>query len=257
MPLLKIYTECLNQSAALTYKCWLIIPATILAFLILIFVSGATAGLGMAGGFIAGLFYIAFLTLFYGWIGQAVRKEKISIESLKEFDWSLFSALMSVGFILWIFNMIVSPFASTKETSWIFASISLSLFILLNAVPEVIYIKRYESMDGIKYSFNFIKENWIEWFLPFLILLAPLVLGRPVNFLASLSGVDPFSAGADPLLPARFIFSQLSKMLDPSLGFLGVILALAVTVWFMIFRGMLFLKLDGSSRRQRSYISRS
>lgn len=253
MPLIKIYSECLKQSISLVTKCWLIVPATIIAFMILIFISRATAGLGMAGGFIAGLFYIAFLTLFYGWLGQAVRKEKIRVESLKEFDWSLFSSLMSVGFILWILNMFVSPFASTKETSWIFASISLALFVLLNAVPEVIYLKRYESMDGLKYSFNFIKENWIEWFLPFVILLAPLVLGRPVNFLASLSGVDPFSAGADPLLPARFIFSQISKMLDPSLGFLGAILALAVTVWFMIFRGMLFLKLDGTSRRQRSY----
>jgi hypothetical protein len=256
MPLLKIYAECFKESIGLISRCWLIIPAAIATFTVFLFISGATSGLGMAGGFIAGLFYIATLTLFYGWLSQAVRKEKLRWESLKEFDWSLFSALMSVGFILWIFNMLVSPFASTKETSWIFASISLALFVLLNVIPEVIYLKRYESMEGLKYSFNFIKENWVEWFIPFIILLAPLVLGRPSDFLASVSGIDPFSAGADPLLPARFIFSQITKMLDRNLGYLGYLAAFAVTIWFMIFRGMLFLKLDGTSRRQRSYTSR-
>ncbi len=252
----KIYFECLKKSLTLLSSCWLIIPATIASFMLLTVILGVTSGMGMAGGFIAGLFYIAFLTFFYSWVSQAVSKERIKFETLKEFDWSLFSALMSVGFVLWIINMLVSPFASTQETAWVFASLSLGIFIFFNAIPEVIYVRRYESIDGLKYAFNFIKDNWVEWFIPFLILLAPLAIGRPIDFLASLSGADPFSAGADPLLPARFIFSQLLKILSPQFGFMGSVIALIITLWFMIFRGLLFLKLDGSSHRQRSYRSK-
>jgi hypothetical protein len=254
--ILRIYKESASMSVSALSKSWQIVPATILAYFALVLISQLFSGLGMAGGFIIGIFYIAFLTFFYGWIKKAVNKQSLGMNSLIEFEWSLFSAIMSIGFILWIIDIVVSPFGKTSETAWIAACFSLGLFIVFNAVPEIIYIRNYESVAALKYSFNFVKENWIEWFLPMLALLAPLVLGRPLSFLATLSGINPFSAGADPLLPARFIFTQLSLIMGPSLGNIGVIIAIIVTIWFMLFRGILFTKLDGSSRRQRTYKSK-
>jgi hypothetical protein len=251
-----IYKESIKLSLSALSKSWQIIPATILAYFALILISQLVSGLGMAGGFITGLFYIAFLTFFYSWIKKAVNNESLRLNSLTEFEWPLFSAIMSIGFILWILDMVVGPFGKTSETAWIAACFSLGLFIVLNAIPEIIYIRNYESIPALKYSFNFIKDNWIEWFLPMLALLAPLVISRPFSFLATLSGINPFSAGADPLLPARFIFTQLSIIIAPSLGNLGIIVAIVVTIWFMLFRGILFTKLDGSSRRQRTYKSK-
>jgi len=252
----EIYKESVTAATKGLIKNWIILPGTIAAYVALLFILNLTSGLGMVGGFIAGLFYVAFLTYFYGWVAQTIRKEKISLNSLKEFDWSLFSALISIGFIFWILSMLVTPFGHATETSWILACYSLGVFICFNAIPEIVFIKRYESIAALKYSFNFIKDNWIEWFMPFVILLAPAILTRPVSFLTALSGANPFSSGGDPLLPAKFIFVQLTSILSASIGSLGILLALIVTAWFMIFRGYLFTKLDGSSRRQRTYRSK-
>lgn len=254
--ILKIYKESITAATQGLIKNWIILPGIIVAYVALLIILNLTSGLGMVGGFIAGLFYVAFLTYFYGWVAQIARKEKVSIDSLKEFDWSLFSALISIGFIFWILSMLMTPFGHATETSWILACYSLGVFICFNAIPEIVYIKRYESVAALKYSFNFIKENWIEWFMPFFILLAPAIITRPITFLTSLSGVNPFSSGGDPLLPAKFIFLQLTSILSASTGPLGILVALIGTTWFVIFRGYLFTKLDGSSRRQRTYRSR-
>lgn len=254
--ILAIYKDAAIEAARSLVRSWLILPASLFAYTAFAFLLSLVGGLGMAGGFIAGLGYIALLSFFYNWIAAAIRKEKITFRSLGEFDWSLFSSLISVGFVLWIAHMLTDPLSMTPETHWLFACIELGIFILLNAIPEIVYIRRYESIAAIKYSFSFIKENWIEWFAPLIALLLPILLARPISVLTSLAGVNPFAAGGDPLFPARFIFSQTSSFLAASIGSLGILFAIVVTVWFMLFRGFLFQKLDGTSRRQRTYKSK-
>lgn len=251
-----IYKSSIYEATSALIKAWPILPASLFAYAAFAFLLTLVGGLGMAGGFIAGLAYIALLSFFYNWMSAAVQRQKITFRSLGDFDWSLFSSLMSVGFILWIAHMLIEPFSMTEETHWIFACIELAIFILLNAIPEIVYIKRFESIVALKYSFSFVKDNWIEWFAPLVILLLPILLARPISVLTSLAGVNPFSAGGDPLFPARFIFSQSASFLTLLLGSIGIALAIVVTVWFMLFRGFLFQKLDGSSRRQRTYKSK-
>ena len=54
----------------------------------------------------------------------------------------------------------------------IYLLLRLGLFMLLNAVPEMIYQGRASGLELIGASYNFIVENWIEWLVPNLILFA-------------------------------------------------------------------------------------
>ncbi len=254
---LNIYLEASTQATKTLFRNWILIPVTLLAYFLFSLIFLSVSGLGIAGGFLAGFFYVAFLSFYYMWLSASVNKERLRLKNLLEFDWSLFSNVMSVGFILWIASMFVRPFASTSETMWIYGCLSLAIFILLNPIPEIIYIRRYDRTYALTYSFNFIKENWIEWFLPLILVFLPLLLANPLGLLVSVAGVDGFSSGPDPLFPARLIFSKILTYLNTSLGSLAVLIAVILTNWFMLFRGYLFLKLDGSTRRQRAYRMRN
>jgi len=254
--IVQLYIKCARDASVALFKGWLLIPASLIAYAIFTFLFSLVAHLGVIGGFIAGFIYIALLSFFYHWIASLVRGQSLRLNSLIEFDWSLFICLISVGFVLWIIHILTDPFAMTNETQWLYACIQLGLFVLLNSIPEVVYLKRFESIGAVKYSFGFIRDNWIEWFIPFILILLPLIRTRPLSILTALAGVDPFSAGGDPLFPVRFIFSKIASYLSPYLGTSALIFAIILAVWFMLFRGFLFLELDGSSRRQRRYKSR-
>ncbi len=250
---LLIFSECAVAATKALIKNWIVIPASLVAYLIFLFAASVFGSFGIAGGFIAGFFYIGLLTFYYLWMRAILNKEHLKFKNLNEFDWSVFLNLISVGFLLWIISMLTSPLAMTEETLWVHACIQLGMFILLNALPEVVYIKRYESVMALRHSFSFIKDNWIEWFLPLLILFSPLLISRPIHLLTSLSGVDPFSSGGDPLFPPKMIFESIISYLSAWLGWGSVLLAVTLTDWFMLFRGFLFQKLDGTTRRRRVY----
>ena len=43
----------------------------------------------------------------------------------------------------------------------------LLIFILLNPAPEIIYQVQHDSpLDVFKHAYEFVLENWIEWFFP-------------------------------------------------------------------------------------------
>ena len=63
-----------------------------------------------------------------------------------------------------------NPYRSLITTALFFL-----IFLLLNPVPEVIYQTRHSSaIEIVRESYDFVLENWIEWFLPFAVVLAPL-----------------------------------------------------------------------------------
>jgi hypothetical protein len=102
--------------------------------------------------------------------------------------------------------------------------LALNVVILVfgNAVPELIYLGHHSTLALLGESYRFVGENWIEWFPPNLLLIAVLVmLNAPV-----------LSAGMSLL----------------QLGLTALFLYFA-----MVFRGLLFLELYGSSRRGRMF----
>jgi hypothetical protein len=96
-------------------------------------------------------------------------------------------------------------------------------------VPELIYQPRLSGLQLLSASYNFVIENWIEWFIPNLLILF---------------------GGYLLLNPLLLVASSLPLALQLFAVYTGVSLFLA---YFMIFRGILFSLLQGTSRRGRLY----
>jgi hypothetical protein len=119
--------------------------------------------------------------------------------------------------------------ASVPNGGLIYFFIQIALYVLLNPVPEFIYQTHSSGIGLLSDSYNFIVENWIEWFFPNIILT--LVGYFVLNFLGALA------LG----LPG---FLQLFAVVFGS----GLYLT-----YFMVFRGFLFAELHGTTRRSRIY----
>lgn len=237
-------------------KNWIIIPGTILAFYLFSLIVPFFSALGIAGGFIAGFIYVALISMYYLWLSRTLRGEKLNWRDLKDFDQGLFWSFISVGFIFWILSYLFRPLGQMPDTLWAFGCFKLALFLLFNPIPEIVYIQRSESLYALKESFDFVKRNWIEWFIPLVILFSPLLILNPYFVLTSIAGANPFTAAAEPLLPPLLIFSLTRLTLDIQLGGLeviAIIFSLAITNWFMLFRGHFFQALESGTRRKRIY----
>jgi hypothetical protein len=142
-------------------------------------------------------------------------------------------------------------------------AVMLLMFILLNPAPEIIYQVQHDSpLDVFKHAYEFVLENWIEWFLPIGLLLLPLVAAP--NGLTSfflLSRRVGRGAGLDfsqiLILPFTILGSWLSSFgVDPELAqYVMLLLTPALAVSLLLFRGHLFASLYGSSHRQRQFAS--
>ena len=138
--------------------------------------------------------------------------------------------IVRIAFILWIPMMLVSSVLTPIPNGNIIVMfIQIALYIILNAVPELIYQSRASGIELLVASYYFIIENWPEWFAPNIIItFAGWVLMQALNPLASVL--------AAPL--HLFIIASL-------IGFF--------LTYLMIFRGLLFSELNGSNRRARVY----
>ena len=156
----------------------------------------------------------------------------------------MFFNTLGVAFILFLVLIVVRLFVA-PTIPWMFSIVQLVFFLVFNPVPEVIYTHRFDGMHALSHAAGFVKDNWIEWFIPLLILMAPVIYlnaGSAVWILAD----------TELLLPAMAIvkvWSIFGQVVGHALSIIGILIA----IWFMLFRAYLFLSLDSSSRRQRIY----
>ena len=141
----------------------------------------------------------------------------------------------------------------------IVSAVFLLLFILLNPVPELMYQGRSgASLEILKDSYEFVLENWIEWFLPLAVVFAPFGL----SFFFSISSQSGRLIGLDFFRLLGLPFAVLSQWFQ----YLGLSSSMAMSlvllltpfgaVLMMLFRGHLYKALTGSSRRQRLFQQR-
>lgn len=239
----KMYLECARDAALMLVKNWFVLIASVAAWIIFEISVSLFARLGYAGGFILGIINVLLLSFYYKWISECVRKNKMKLADYFEFDRNLFSCVINAAFFLYIFMLLTSGISSP----WPTACINLALFILLNALPEVIYMRGAQGLNVFTDAYVFIKDNWLEWFLPFLIFFSPVLIATPVTFLFMLTS-------ADPLLPVnKFIVLAMIAMQVMLVKNFILIISLIAATWFMIFRGFLFRELEFGSRRQRAF----
>lgn len=199
----------------------------------------------MVGGFIFGLVSALCTSSYLYFLAGVVNGQRMVPSELLESWRPYLSPVITVLFFLFLVRLTLQLALPPVESSQVVAFVvTLILLIILNPIPEIIYLGRSDGLAMLQESIDFLRENWLEWFLP-LVLLTIFSLGIPLP-------VSPLQVGQ-----LRFPFMNTLGFLSGSIenilwSILGVFLLFAL----MVFRGLLFRALFGSSRRQRIYRSR-
>src|SRR5512138_1994296 len=184
-------------------------------------------GLGIFGGLLVTLVTAALFSCYLYFLHDLVRVGRVSFSatelqaSLGAYLW----AVVNVFFVIWIASFVVQLVLGANPNGtaillalWIVASVA------FNAVPEVIYLRgTHGGMETIANSWDFLKQQWIPWFaanIPLLILLGA------VSFVSQ------------------------------TLPYVGEIVAGALLHIVSVFRGYLFVAVDGSTHRRRMFQQR-
>jgi hypothetical protein len=261
----ELYRQALRKTWQSLLRGWLTIVAVI-AFLFLLFMAQQIAApLGMAGGFLLGAVNALLVGMTLSLIEQGVAYGRpITIKDIFDSFGQYFWDVIGVGFVLWIPLMALDMGTQQNPSGqWISYAVMLLSFILLNPAPEVIYQVRHDSpLDVFKQAYDFVLENWIEWFLPIAVLLLPLIVapgGLTAFFL--LSHRIGRGAGLDfsqiLMVPFTILGSWLSSFgIAPELAqYLILLLTPPLAVSILLFRGHLFASLSRSSHRSRQFAS--
>ena len=221
---LDMYRRAFARGAVLAVRNWPVLGSVFAYVAILNAGAHFAVLLGIAGGFVMSLLWSACVGSFLYLVEMIVRTNLVSWDDFRRSFGAYLWDVVGVSFALWIFWQIVTPaLAQMPQGRVIVLCIELLILVLFNAVPELIYLGHYPLLQLLARSYQFVANNWIEWFPPNLILMVLLALfwSRPTT-----------SVGA------RIAQSALT----------------ALFLYFaMVVRGLLFIDLDGSTRRSRIF----
>ncbi len=207
-----------------------VIFAPLIYSVILSLVTTLFSGLWLIGGIIVTAVTAACASSALYLIENIVRAGKVSVgDFTKGFSVYIWD-ILTIAFILWIPMMLLSEVAaSSPQGPVIILFVEVLLYVILNPVPELIYQTRTSGVALLSASYEFIVENWIEWFVP------NVAIGIAAYWLLIWLDV-PAS-----YLPTFFRFFLRFAVFGLLLTFL------------MIFRGLVFSELNGTTRRSRAY----
>ena len=258
----RLYQHAFQGAVRSFTQCWVLVLAVVLFAILMMGIMTVAVNLGFLGGFILGAANACIVGWTLSLIEQAVKgARRLGWQDVWGSAGQYFWDVITLGFIIWIpLQVLEMGMQANPYGPMLGSAVFLLLFILLNPIPEVIYQGRHGSpLDAIKESYDFVIENWIEWFLPLAVVLAPL--GLTVFF--SISSQGGRRAGLDFFQLLQLPFTVLSTWFQylgvPSsfASVLVLVLTPIATVFVLFFRGHLFAALYGSSRRQRLFQARS
>jgi hypothetical protein len=261
----ELYRRALQKTWQSLLRGWMAIVAVIGFLFLLLLAQQITAPLGMAGGFILGAINALLVGATLSLIEQSISfARSLTFQDVLNSFGHYFWDVIGVGFVLWLPLMALDMGTKTNPNGLFLSyAVMLLIFILLNPAPEVIYQVRHDSpLDVFKSAYEFVLENWIEWFLPIGLLLIPLLAapGGLVSFFR-LSRRAGRGAGLDfsqilvlpfTILESWFAYFGLSSEVA---WFIILVFTPPAAVAILLFRGHLFASLSGSSRRQRQFAS--
>lgn len=222
---LEMYRRAFSRGAILAAKNWPVL-VSIFAYAGILSVGVTFAVLlGLAGGLLLSLLNAACMASFLYLVEQIVCSGKVSVADFRRSFGVYLWDVVGVSFVIWIFSMLTALIAqSTPNGAVIVLCINLVALVYFNAVPELIYLGHSGAVALLSRSYQFIAANWIEWFPPNLLLLGGL-------------------AAIWLLIPAH----------EPVLAVLRWAATALFLYFAMVVRGLLFIELDGSTRRARLF----
>jgi hypothetical protein len=262
-----LYRQALRKTWHSLLRGWMTIVAVIGFLFLLLIAQQIAAPLGIAGGFLLGAVNALLVGMTLSLIEQGVSyASAVTMQDIFDSFGHYFWDVIGVGFVLWIPLMALDMGTQQNPNGQLISyAVMLLMFILLNPAPEIIYQVPHDSpLDVFKRAYEFVLENWIEWFLPIAILLLPLVVapGGLTSFFL-LSHRVGRGAGLDfsqlLIFPFAILGSWLSSFgVAPDLAqYLILLFTPPLAVSILLFRGHLFASLSRSSHRQRQFASQS
>jgi len=197
-----------------------------------------TGVLQILAGFIIAIVSASLVSNYLYLLYNIINYDRISMQDFKDGFKALLWDVYGVFFVFWIASFLISPLYRLLGSNSMLLSRIIGLLVLfaLNPLPETIYQKRYSSFEMIGYSFEFMKENWLNWTIPNAIFhyLMYLLTGTVLTdiFATSLNFNFDFSIkGIGLYLLGQLLFS-----------------------FMMIYRGHLYKLLSTSTRNKRIYM---
>jgi hypothetical protein len=247
---LELYVDAGKRTAVALTQSWLAAVVLLVWSLVLGILSVFLGSFGMAGGMLVGLAQAAAAgTYLFLLEAPVLHRRAVVAADVREGFGAHMWTVVSVAFLYWVASLLVSTVFGVVG-ALLFA---LAAFIAVNPAPELVYQGSSRSIALVQEAARFVFDNWIEWFLPQLVLFALLFLLVPL--------VGPnvlFAFG--PSFGFTGMASQASAGLltgTPDLAsLLRGVLAIGVVHLAMLFRGFLYQGLNRGSPRMREWKSR-
>lgn len=243
----RIYLKALKDSLLSFKKCWRYLIFHLLIVVVsylMLFVASLFPG--MAGGFIMGLFLAFAVSCYLASLISAFNSEQKSFKTLLQEGAVIFSPVINVFFCFFLINLLLSSF---KQFQGLILFANLIIAIVLNPIPEIILLRPASITDMFSDSFEFIRDNILEWFLPIFVLLLSISF---INVDMAKRILFSFSTD-NPLRLIEFLVMNLSLLILKPFS----LLILVITYYILLFRLYLFHSLSNSSRRKRIYSERN
>lgn len=231
-----------NTSKSLM-KNWLFIFTGLFYTIATIFLYSIIQYFGILAGIVLLITTSATISNYIYLLEGIITRNRITLQDFKDGFTIYLRKVWGLLFMFWVgrmaFDLLIQPILGQFIDPIGVEMIGLFLaFVILNPIPEILYQKHYNPWESITYSFEFVKDNWIEWFIPNAIFLGLiyLVTGQ------ILAGIINF------YIPINVLFS--------SGGIILYLLGQVIFTFMMIYRGYLFNTLSTSNRRKRLFMRR-
>lgn len=249
---LKLYQRAAKTTVKSVRSQWWLPLAHLVAAAVVGLVIGIVASLfGIVGSFAAGLALAFVVAAYLASLRAAVGRESLS--DIWHTSQALFFPVIHVLFMFFILDLLLGFVAGGASGYWIRVCVGLLIAIFGNVLPELIYIRGSSGSDLFTDGFEFIVENWVEWFLPALPFLGLFFLYFSSNALLLLFTIFK----VHPLEMIEILILQVGSLLLLPQLWLYLVIGGYIFYFIALFRAALFEELLYSSRRKRIYAERT
>ena len=196
--------------------------------------------LSIFAGIILAIVSAALISNYLYLLYNVINYDRITFQDFKDGFKYFLRKVYTVFFYAWIGSMLFGVIQSAMGVNAYIINliVTISILILLNPLPETLYLKVLDPMESIMYAVDFMKENWFVWLLP------NVILYTIIYYLTGNIITDIFTTH----LSLGFSFDGI--------GILKYILGQILFSFTMIYRGHLFKLLSTSTRRKRMYMNK-
>ncbi|MDI9476302.1 MAG: hypothetical protein ACOX0L_02280 [Natronincolaceae bacterium] len=244
------YTNRSVSKKALTgiIKNWPIIFTGLFYSTATIMLSMSLGFFGILGGIVSIVVTSALISNYLYLLNTILNRGYFNFQDFKDGFTPYLSKIWSILFIGYVaklvLDFIVPMFFTVIGPSALSLIITFLTFMLFNPVPEVTYQKHHGPGETIMYSINFVRDNWIEWFVPNIVLLT-------VFYFISGQSLSIFRI-------VNSVFNYFVSFTSISVSLKGLFVYIIGQIWFsyfMVYRAYLFETLSTSNRRKRLFMS--